>query len=346
MSRTVADATRFTATAPHAYSKPSQILRSANTFSASPNTPSSSASATSIPSHLRQPPIPNPKMPNAPPRPETPKQKVERIRAERMAQKLNSLTLWDRTVIRGRIWADRAHRITLYFLLTFSVLCFAVGGFATVDMILYNRRQKRLFYAVQTSIYNETLMAAIEAEKAGRELTEDERGAINRERMVLKAEQEKADRSRRRWEMLGVGSVREGVKRFFVGGLGMGDEEQEEGREVGEGTMAAVTAGADAQGKSAAVVGKVDEVVSPSRVMQALHEQQQQQRKTAEDNKVPVGNVPAPAPATTAISIQGGIFDTLADNIAEAGKQEVEKVKSGGGGGWRSWFGGGGGGGK
>ncbi|KAI4231221.1 MAG: hypothetical protein LQ352_008413, partial [Teloschistes flavicans] len=120
MSRTVADATRFTATAPHAYSKPSQILRSANTFSASPNNPSSSASATSIPSHLRQPPIPNPKMPNAPPRPETPKQKVERIRAERMAQKLNSLTLWDRTVIRGRIWADRAHRITLYFLLSFS----------------------------------------------------------------------------------------------------------------------------------------------------------------------------------------------------------------------------------
>ncbi|KAL8663608.1 MAG: hypothetical protein Q9168_008063, partial [Polycauliona sp. 1 TL-2023] len=108
MSRTVADATRFTATSPHAYSRPAAILRTAaNTFS-----PSSSPS----PSHpqQRKPQIPNP-APQQPPPPspnssgsqqqqeiETPQQKVARIRAQRAAQKLNSLTLWDRVVVRGR----------------------------------------------------------------------------------------------------------------------------------------------------------------------------------------------------------------------------------------------------
>lgn len=118
MSRTVADATRFTATSPHAYSKPASILRTAaNTFS-----PSAS------PSHPSRKPAPNAHAPNSPPPPppsssqqqqqrETPHQKVARIRALRAAQKLNSLTLWEKTVIRGRRYADSAHRITVYGLM-------------------------------------------------------------------------------------------------------------------------------------------------------------------------------------------------------------------------------------
>lgn len=117
MSRTVADATRFTATSPHAYSKPASILRTAaNTFS-----PSAS------PSHPARKPAPNAHSPNSPPppppssqqqqQPETPQQKVARIRALRAAQKLNSLTLWEKTVIRGRRYADSAHRITVYGLM-------------------------------------------------------------------------------------------------------------------------------------------------------------------------------------------------------------------------------------
>ncbi len=108
MSRTVADATRFTATSPHAYSKTSSILRSAaNTLSPSSKTQ---------PSPPPNAHTPNPRSPqNQPPpqQPETPQQKVARIRALRAAQKLNSLTLWDKTVIRGRRYADIAHRITV-----------------------------------------------------------------------------------------------------------------------------------------------------------------------------------------------------------------------------------------
>lgn len=118
MSRTVADATRFTATSPHAYSKPASILRSAasKTFS-----PSSSGSTRRTPQPLSpsnltpNPSPPSQKQPGSNPSPnETPQQKVARLRALRAAEKLKPLGLWDRTVVRGRRWADIAHRTTVY----------------------------------------------------------------------------------------------------------------------------------------------------------------------------------------------------------------------------------------
>ena len=115
MSRTVADATRFTATSPHAYSKPSSILRS---IAASNTTSPSSFSASSSPFQAsRKPPPPSsnppPQQPSGqPPLNETPQQKVARLRALRAAEKNKPLGLWDRTVVRGRRWADIAHRTT------------------------------------------------------------------------------------------------------------------------------------------------------------------------------------------------------------------------------------------
>ncbi|KAL8976376.1 MAG: hypothetical protein Q9177_006869 [Variospora cf. flavescens] len=123
MSRTVADATRFTATSPHAYSKPSSILRSANaTFSPSPYTASGSAASQSRgpPAPLSNRP-PSQQPPNVPQH-ETPQQKVARLRALRAAEKLKPLSLWDRTVVRGRRWADVAHRTTALGLMGFTVI--------------------------------------------------------------------------------------------------------------------------------------------------------------------------------------------------------------------------------
>ncbi|KAL8883219.1 MAG: hypothetical protein Q9215_008292, partial [Flavoplaca cf. flavocitrina] len=193
MSRTVADATRFTATSPHAYSKPASILRSAaNTFS-----PSSSPSQTS-----RRPP--NAHIPNPPPPPppqsqqtETPQQKVARIRALRAAQKLNSMTLWDKIVTRGRNYADTAHRTTVYGLMGATVLAGLITAFSLTDMIIYNRQQSAIYIAAQTAIYDQTLQSAIAAEEAGTPLTEEEQNVMNRERMVLKAEAEKEAREKR-----------------------------------------------------------------------------------------------------------------------------------------------------
>lgn len=98
MSRSAADATRFTATSPHAYSKPP--TRS------SPSNPT-------IPTSRRGPPInPNHSNPSNPTG-ETPQQKVARLREARLAAREGQISTWDRVVVRGRIWADIAHRFTV-----------------------------------------------------------------------------------------------------------------------------------------------------------------------------------------------------------------------------------------
>jgi Cytochrome oxidase c assembly len=81
MPRSAADATRFTATMPHAHSKSPHI-------SASPRTTSS---------------------PNRPK--ETPQEKVARLKAAARRAKAGNISTFDRIVVRGRVWADRAHRI-------------------------------------------------------------------------------------------------------------------------------------------------------------------------------------------------------------------------------------------
>lgn len=123
MSRSAIDATRFTATSPHAYSKPFAIRSS----SASASSASSSSSHPLPPSFLSplskknalpsQKPSHNPSTPSPQKFAETPAQKVARLRAARFAAKYAEAPLWDRVVIRGRYVADKAHRITVYSLM-------------------------------------------------------------------------------------------------------------------------------------------------------------------------------------------------------------------------------------
>jgi hypothetical protein len=79
MPRSVADATRFTPTAPHAHSK--SPIPSSPTATSPRNTPQ-----------------------------ETPQQKVARLRAAALKAKAGRISTFDRIVVTGRAWADRAHR--------------------------------------------------------------------------------------------------------------------------------------------------------------------------------------------------------------------------------------------
>lgn len=118
MSRSAIDATRFTATSPHAYSKPFAIRSSSASASSSHPLPPSFISPLS-----RKNAPPSQKLPNTPSSSspqksaETPAQKVARLRAARFAAKYAEAPLWDRIVIRGRYVADKAHRITVYSLM-------------------------------------------------------------------------------------------------------------------------------------------------------------------------------------------------------------------------------------
>lgn len=121
MSRSVSDATRFTATSPHAYSKPTPMRSTPSTYTASSSNfqnpyrfpkPANKGSPSNPP--------PNPSGHGSGPPEETAAEKVARLRAARLKEREAQVTTWDRIVLRGRVWADRAHKVTVYSLVGFS----------------------------------------------------------------------------------------------------------------------------------------------------------------------------------------------------------------------------------
>ncbi|KAL8716547.1 MAG: hypothetical protein Q9225_006128, partial [Loekoesia sp. 1 TL-2023] len=254
-------------------------------------------------------------------------QKVARLRALRAAEKLKPLGLWDRTVIRGRRWADIAHRTTALGLMGLTgnpfppfttppsvsppplsnptpVIAGIITTFSLTDMIIYNRNQRALFYATQESIYTSTLRSAIAAEQEGRPLTADETSVLNREKMVLRAEAEKE-----RLKELGWGKR---VKAFLLGeDVVKGVQEMDRSGEI--------VADVGSEDGAQEPVKKVEDVVGPERVMQALEEKWRGGEKLAEE-----------------VHVEGGQLDRMAEEVVEKGKSEVEKAK----GGWMSWLGG------
>ena len=137
MSRSATDATRFTATAPHAYTKTSPPRA---TNKSSTVIPSSQSQRPSNPPDSQ---APRPQSSAAQPV-ETPAQKVARLRAEHAANKLGQFSRWDRIVVRGRYWADKAHRVTTYTLVGFT----GEGTSAyTADI---ERREPRLIFSPQS----------------------------------------------------------------------------------------------------------------------------------------------------------------------------------------------------
>ncbi|KAI5284442.1 hypothetical protein KEM54_001328 [Ascosphaera aggregata] len=147
MSRSAADATRFTATGPYASAK-----IQGSTVSASSTSGTSPSGESSRPN-------------------ETPKQKVERLRAQaraaRMAKNFNPI---DRVIGGGRVWADRLHRVTVFTLIAASGIVstlktsdvdrtalfrrlIGVAGLLTIysaaSLVIFNRRQRELWIARQ-----------------------------------------------------------------------------------------------------------------------------------------------------------------------------------------------------
>lgn len=83
-------------------------------------------------------------------------------------------------------------------------------------MILHNRRKRSAFYAEQRSLYATRLLDAIETERSGLPLDEDQTLILNRERARVQAEEAKKARS---WG--------KSIKGVFMGGL-----KEEEGVEL------------------------------------------------------------------------------------------------------------------
>jgi len=121
--RSATDATRFTATGPHASAKitPSSSSRPANALPPKKTGPVG----------------------------ETPQQKVRRLRAAANAARDAQVSTFDKVILRGRVWADRAHRATAYTLIGITFIAGGVTVYALGDMMIYNRRKRAEFFTEQ-----------------------------------------------------------------------------------------------------------------------------------------------------------------------------------------------------
>lgn len=124
MSRSAADATRFTATGPYVSSKapyrlPDSLKQNKQSI---PSTSQHTSEATSSISTSSQTSQTSQNLQNqSSPSGETPRQKVERLRAQARAARLaQSGNAFDRIIERGRRVANSAHKVMIYTLITAS----------------------------------------------------------------------------------------------------------------------------------------------------------------------------------------------------------------------------------
>ncbi|KAJ5641000.1 hypothetical protein N7528_000625 [Penicillium herquei] len=179
MSRSAADATRFTATGPYASSKPNGQPYDLPDFMKSKNSTAKPTPA-----------------PQAGPdgTPETPKQKVERLRAQaraaRMAQNSSGVDRW---IEIGRKFANKAHKGMVYSLIIASGACGILTAYSMVSLTMYNRRQRTLWMEKQMETLNEARLA-----QANGYATEEQLELIKKEEIgeIIKRnrEEEKAQR--------------------------------------------------------------------------------------------------------------------------------------------------------
>ncbi|RYO94210.1 hypothetical protein DL766_008981 [Monosporascus sp. MC13-8B] len=161
--RTVADATRFTANTPHASAKSSPP----STIAVPGGAPSSSSpamtqqkqgsSSTHQPQQRRMPP---PGMPQKQSQTETIEERVRRLRAAHLAAKQHDISRFDKVVNASRKYFDAAHKFTVMGLIGFSGLALLVTVYATADMMMYNRKRRNEFFALQKQFKEDSLEAA------------------------------------------------------------------------------------------------------------------------------------------------------------------------------------------
>ncbi|KAF7718362.1 Uncharacterized protein PECH_001042 [Penicillium ucsense] len=180
MSRSAADATRFTATGPYASSK-------------------AGSAPYELPSFMQSKDSSKPSKPSAPQtgpdgKPETPKQKVERLRAQaraaRMAQQTSGMDRW---IESGRKFANRAHKGMVYTLIVASGVCGVLTVYSMVSLTLYNRRQRALWIEKEVESLKQARLAQASGTATAEQLEIIEKEEIG-EIVKRKRAEEKAQR--------------------------------------------------------------------------------------------------------------------------------------------------------
>ncbi|KAL4933633.1 cytochrome c oxidase assembly protein COX14 [Aspergillus undulatus] len=193
MSRSAADATRFTATGPYASSKPSAPYKLPGYMAKEQSKPQNNGNGKgSGPGGNKQ---------------ETPKEKVERLRAQARAARLaQSTSRMDSVVDFGRRFANKAHKTMVYTLITASGICGVLTVYSMVSLTLYNRRQRALWIEKELQTLHDAQAAYVSGTATAEQLELLKKEKIG-EIVKQKREEEKAQRP---WNR---------AKAFLLGGL-------------------------------------------------------------------------------------------------------------------------------
>lgn len=226
MPRSPNDATRFTATQPYMASKPSEAAAAAS----NPSTVSPAASSRSQIDFGTAPPN------------ESAQQKIARLRAAASSARRGKETGFDKAVRVGRVWADRAHRVTAIGLIGLTVVAGVVATAGITDMLMHNRRRRNEWLAEKQAQSAAELLEARKAQSKGI-VTEDQMLLINRERAKEAAEEEKRNRPgmfKRAGSYLFGGLSQEEQKGGKLGAAVSQAEEKVFGKESQEGVLGQV----------------------------------------------------------------------------------------------------------
>lgn len=196
-------------------------------------------------------------------------------------------------------------------------------------MIVHNRRKRTAFYNEQHALYSQRLIEAIETEKSGAPLDDDQTLILNRERARVQAEEAAKQRT---WGKM--------IKGVFVGDLKRDDEGAEPGEKVvvpSEGEIlqkmgvdqAAILERARLADEEAGVEGKEVEGGREegrrdgSGILRAVAEKRREGERVME-----------------AAGVRGGPLDQMAEGAVQAveGKIHAAEEKVGSKSGWSSWW--------
>ncbi|KAI0877359.1 hypothetical protein GGS24DRAFT_447505 [Hypoxylon argillaceum] len=150
--RSVADATRFTSSTPHANTKSTAGGASSSSARSPPNVSSSSSQA--LPRRAGGAGV------GSMPPQETMDERVRRLRAAHLAAKQHDVSRMDKVIEGSRRLFDAAHKFTVMGLIAFSGISLLVTIYATADMMMHNRKRRAEFFALQKQMREDSLEAA------------------------------------------------------------------------------------------------------------------------------------------------------------------------------------------
>ena len=196
-------------------------------------------------------------------------------------------------------------------------------------MIVHNRRRRTAFYNEQHALYSLRVIEAIEAEKSGMPLDDDQTLVLNRERARVQAEEAAKERA---WGKR--------IRRVFIGDLKNDEEGEEKGEEMmvpSEGEILqklgvdetsilerAVHADRDSGSKITDLGNSGEESKRDgSGVLQAVAEKRREGERAME-----------------AAGVRGGLLERMADGAVQAVGEKIHSAeeKVGSRGGWTGWW--------